>query len=673
MPSVQQAIAVILSGFVSICIFAGSIHAAEQAHHEIQLVLNPGDGTVEVTGEITVIGRDSVTLEVAPWIRMSNIRIDGKAVEDPAPGETLLLKLPSRKKHRIDIIARGIVPKPDEATAARNAGSDPVSGKDGVYLPGWSKWFPNLTDDTHSYRLTVKTPAPFRAVATGKLQSEQLAADTNTKTKTNTSVFTSQASLEAPSVFAGPYTVTEKRSGAVRLRTYFHDESAELAETYLDASAQYISRFEKQIGAYPFADFHVISAPLPVGLGFPNLTYVGRRILPLPFMRGRSLAHEVLHNWWANGVQIDYETGNWAEGLTSYMADHALAEQRSPESAAEMRLGWLRDYAALPEERDIAVNRFISKQHDANQVIGYGKVASIFHMLKHEIGPRQFEAAVKQFWRDNKFTRAGWSEIKAAFENAAQGDLDWYFRQWIERAGAPRVTLGKTELSGEGGEYTLTISLAQATDLYRLKVPVEVTTEAGIRRFDIRLEGDQVVEKLKLDSKPVTLRIDPKYTLFRQLLPGEAPPILRDVLLDNDAKIMVLGNASTDQDAARKLAERLVGKKPGYLVVQEIQLPDTPVLVFGSKEEIDRFIAKFKLPERPSEIASKGSGRAWVARRKNGNAVLFIEADDAEALGAMSRPLPHYRSKSFVVFDGRRALAKGVWPTTDGPLTRKFN
>ena len=98
---------------------------------------------------------------------------------------------------------------------------------------------------------------------------------------------------------------------------------------------------------------------MPVGLGFPNLTYVGRRVLALPFLRGRSLAHEVLHNWWGNGVAIDYDGGNWAEGLTTFMADYALAEDRGKDAARHLRLGWLRDFAALPQDRDIHVTKFL--------------------------------------------------------------------------------------------------------------------------------------------------------------------------------------------------------------------------------------------------------------------------------------------------------------------------
>jgi hypothetical protein len=44
-------------------------------------------------------------------------------------------------------------------------------------------------------------------------------------------------------------------------------------------------------------------------------------VLRLPFIFSSSLPHEVLHNWWGNGVLIDDRFGNWAEGLTTYQSD----------------------------------------------------------------------------------------------------------------------------------------------------------------------------------------------------------------------------------------------------------------------------------------------------------------------------------------------------------------
>ena len=176
--------------------------------------------------------------------------------------------------------------------------------------------------------------ASQRAVATGKLveESEQGARYRASFEQTRPG--------ESPSLFSGPYRVSELRQDGLRLRTYFHPELEAQAETYLHSAAAYIQRYQALIGDYPYADFHMVSAPLPVGLGFPGLTYIDRRIVPLPFMRTRSLAHEIVHNWWGNAVAVDYRRGNWAEGLTTYLADYALELDKSEAAARNMRVKW---------------------------------------------------------------------------------------------------------------------------------------------------------------------------------------------------------------------------------------------------------------------------------------------------------------------------------------------
>jgi hypothetical protein len=84
----------------------------------------------------------------------------------------------------------------------------------------------------------------------------------------------------------------------------------------------------------------------------PTLTYLGIDVLRLPFIRSTSLGHEVLHNWWGNGVYPDYARGNWSEGLTTFMADYAYREREGGEAATAARLAWLRDYASMPPGDD---------------------------------------------------------------------------------------------------------------------------------------------------------------------------------------------------------------------------------------------------------------------------------------------------------------------------------
>lgn len=80
----------------------------------------------------------------------------------------------------------------------------------------------------------------------------------------------------------------------------------------------------------------VVASPLPTGFGMPKLTYLGADVLRLPFIRKTSLGHEILHNWWRNGVYVDYTRGNWSEGLTTFMADYAYKEDESAAAASRL-------------------------------------------------------------------------------------------------------------------------------------------------------------------------------------------------------------------------------------------------------------------------------------------------------------------------------------------------
>jgi hypothetical protein len=50
-----------------------------------------------------------------------------------------------------------------------------------------------------------------------------------------------------------------------------------------------------------------------------------------------------------------------------------------------------------------------------------------------------------------------------------------------------------------------------------------------------------------------------------------------------------------------------------------------------------------------------------------------VSANDADSLASVLRPLPHYRSRSWVVFEGATAADKGVWPVTASPLIHRFD
>lgn len=645
------------------CLAAGD--AAAPVHHAIEAQLDPDSGNLEVTDVLTVRGRAALEFRLAPWLEVEGLLVDGQRAGIARAGGTWRVPLPDTGVHRVELRLRGVVP-PLPPGGGRDASPSAVSGAEGSYLSGYAGWIPVTDDDWTAYRLTVEVPAPYRAVATGRLEEEILGETANR------AVFAADYPAEPPALFAGPYTVRERHEHGIRMRTYFHRELDELSAGYLDDAGRYLLRFQEQIGPYPFRDFHIISSPLPVGLGFPNLTYIGRMVLPLPFMRGRSLAHEVLHNWWGNGVAPDYAAGNWAEGLTTYMADYALAVEEGAGKALEMRLGWLRNYAALPADRDVPVTSFTSKRHDAGQVIGYDKVAFIFHMLRDELGEAVFTDGLRLFWQRQRFRVAGWSELRRAFEEVAGRNLAWFFDQWLRRTGAPRLNLGDVRMREDGNAFQVTLTIHQDSPAYKLAIPVAIDTDAGQERRRIVLDATETTATLELNARPSAVRIDPEHDLFRRLLPGEAPPILRDVTLAADALTVIAADEAGAVRVARQLAARLLDTPVQLGPDDPSELERAPLLIVGTTPQVEAFLARAGLDGVPDSLAGRGTARVWTARRGNGEPLLVVAVDDVQALEALLRPLPHYGGKSYLVFDGRRAVDMGTWPVLQSPLSRRL-
>jgi hypothetical protein len=646
-------------------IVCGAAHARAPAvqAHEIRVELDPASGDIRIADRLRIESRERFEFKLESWLEIESLTIDGAPATPRRAANGWLLELPDRGPHELDFRLAGRVPARDSA----NRDSLSSSGPDGVYLPGHDFWIPREPALRLSYRLQVSVPSAERAVATGRLAEERWSEERYV------AVFEQQVAAEAPSLFAGPYRVRESLRDGLRLRTYFHAELDDYAESYLVAARTYIERYAAAIGAYPYADFHVVSAPLPVGLGFPNLTYVGRRVIPLPFMRGRSLAHEVLHNWWGNGVAVEYAGGNWAEGLTTYLADYALERDKGRDAARTMRVKWLRDYAALPAARDRPVREFKSKRHQASQVIGYNKVAFVFHMLENEIGRQAFGEGLRLFWQRHRFATAGWADLRAAFESASGRSLSWFFGQWLERAGAPRLSLGAHRVETTGAGYRTRIEILQPVSGYRFQLPVLLVTADGRERHEVTVSETLTILEWETDAHPLTIQLDPDSDVFRKLQAGEAPPILRDITLDSDT-VTVIGSAGDEfSGIARQLAARLLESEPRLGDLVSVEDSSRPLLLIALDHDLPQLLAKLGL-EIPRRLPpTTHTAAAWTARLPGGKPALVIAADNAAELSALLRPLPHYGGQSYVLFAAGRALERGIWPITRGALFRDLD
>ncbi len=637
---------------------------AGAAQLELEATLDPALGTLRARA-VLVVGRAPAEISLAARFTVEGVALDGRqdALAGTLRDGSHVWRLPAAdRERRVHIAWHGALDPLDETLSHRDTlgPARPVAGARGSFLPGAARWHPVLGEALEGYRVTIDVPEEQRALVAGRLLEERVSGGR----------YRARFAYPHPALdidlIAGPYRIENREvrtaaGSAVRLRTYFHPEIAALGPGYLDAVLGYLDRYEAWIGAYPHTEFSVVSSPTPTGFGMPSLTYLGIDVLRLPFIRFTSLGHEVLHNWWGNGVHVDPAQGNWSEGLTTFMADYRYQEERGAEAARDLRLAWLRDFAALPPAEDRPLAQFVARHHGASQIVGYHKAAMTFFMLHELIGAPAFDAGVREFWRTQRFRAASWAELQRAFEQAARRDLSAFFAQWLERTGAPALRLVEARAQQDGASWRVTATLAQDAVPYRLRVPLVVRTDEGAHTelVDVQRAGESVA--FRTAARPRSLELDPELRLFRRLAPGEAPPILRQAMLD-PATAVVLVSGGDAARAARAVAGRTLEHAPQVHTAAS-ELPPAPVLAIGLAAEVDAWLARLGLAPRPREVAGQGSAQAWAATRPDGRALMVVSARDAAALEALARPLPHYGRQSWIAFEGAKAVARGLWPS----------
>ncbi|WP_332672116.1 M1 family metallopeptidase [Aromatoleum sp.] len=639
--------------------------ATATASYRLNVRLDPATRELAGEAEITVSDGAPFDLLLNRRFGVDMLAVDGKpvVVRLQRNGELNRIALPPGPRRKtVKLAWRGPL-APLAALEHRDTlrAHEPTADALGSFLPSAGVWYPAASRRgqrlLHSYNLRLDLPPGQRGLVAGHRGTEA------TRGSRTVAEFAFPHPSEGIDLIAGPYRVAERTARSIdgrpiMLRTYFHAELDPLAPGYLDAVADYLALYERWIGPYPFTTFSVVSSPTPTGFGMPTLTYLGIEVLKLPFIKSTSLGHEVLHNWWGNGVYPDYEAGNWSEGLTTFMADYHYAERESSDKAHAMRLAWLRELSGIPPGADRPLAAFTARTHGVDQAIGYGKAAMLFLMLRDRIGEPAFDRGIRRFWQAQRFRNADWDDLRVAFETESGQQLDRFFEQWLARAGLAEVALVESRRC----ENRVAVTLRQGEQPYAIEVPLAIGTTGGEAVRRVRLDRSEQRFELELAAADPATRVtlDPDNRLLRRLHGSEAPPILRELQFDARSGLVALGDDAF-ATAAGGLAARMLDHSP-QAVPPGSAPGEHPLLVIGEARAVSAWLARHGLPPAPPEVAGRGAVRVWTQRLPSGAPLAVVAADSAPELVAASRPLPHYRQQSWLVLQNGRALARGVWP-----------
>ena len=495
--------------------------------HVLDVHLDPAAGELRVTDRLTLPpGRDTVDLllhrDLAPRVLAGEATLERRGRDrhletlrlrlSPAAAGTVTLGYGGAIRHGLTTVGEGMGRERQETAG--------IIGPEGVFLDGGSGWYPRLPGARQRLALRVTLPPGWQAVSQGAGPEQAgFAGSAWTETQPQDDLY----------LVAAPFTRYHEAAGAgIEAQVWLRAPDADLAARYLAATRDYLELYSRLIGPYPYAKFALVENFWETGYGMPSFTLLGPRVLRLPFILATSYPHEVLHNWWGNGVYVAEDGGNWSEGLTAYLADHLLREREG--RGAAYRRDLLQAYADYVQtDRDFPLEQFRGRHGEVSQAIGYGKAALVFHNLRLQLGDAAFIAGLRRFYAEHRFRAAGYADLRRAFEAASGRDLTAYFAAWTSRTGAARLALREVRTEAIPTGHRVSGLLAQTQDAapFPLAVPVVVHPVAGPpQQHLVAFAGREQRFAVELPAAPVRLAVDPEFDCFRALEPGESPVAL---------------------------------------------------------------------------------------------------------------------------------------------------
>jgi len=661
-------------------------------HHSLTVSLDPEKSNASIQDIVTIpysITQSSSSFRLSKNSKIKQITFNGENISSAVSGDGFLkFKLPKNAKEGVvgssKLICTYTIPL---AIAKSNMETLFISGEDSFYPQ------PEIRDKTEfklTFQIEIQTPSNIKVVSQGEKLKDIV------EKKRRTVVWKESKPQEEILIIVDHYHEFSSHHGPIALYAYLRDHDKDLAKRYFKATKSYIDLYSKLIAPYPYKKFALVENSRQTGYGMPSLTLLGSRVIRFPFILHTSYPHEILHNWFGNGVYIRPDSGNWAEGLTSYLADHLLLEQNG--KGRQYRFQELMKYSSYVNEiSDFPLMKFKGRDSMTSQAIGYGKMLMVFHMLRLEVGDTIFLKALRDFYNRNQFRYAGFKEIQASFEGVSGRNLGKFFNQWISRKGAPKLKLFSASQTKQNGTHLLKLETRQTqsdpTFTFKLPVAVWLTGKQKPIIKNINITNKKNISLFSFNKKPLKVLLDPYHEVFRRLNPKEVPPNLGKAY-GSEIKTALFPESNDSN-------ELISGYKLFYKSIESISSPPhinfkdnsrnmkatSNLWVFGKNnnlfKEIKSQLSQYDVKINEQGITLGGSYFEWgnhsfvfaLSHHNSDNKqMVWLVSPSKKSIPGLIRKLPHYGKYGYLVFKGNKPknVAKGTWPSSPVGLDHAF-
>lgn len=324
---------------------------------------------------------------------------------------------------------------------------------------------------------------------------------------------------------AGEYAVVRERYRTIPIEYYLYHDRIEDGKRSLSATRAAIQFFEEATGfPYPWEKFAQVFITDFMWGGMENTSAVtlnesyliDRRGL-IDFTADDVVAHELAHQWFGDVVTCRDWTELWLnEGFANYF--EALFK-RHAKGIDEYQLDLMQQASAVLRAEQLQGRKPIVSDHSLNTNL-YSKGAWVLYMLHSLLGEREFQRAITRYLQQNAFTSVSTHDFRKAVEEATGQNLDWFFEQWLYKAGYPELHVTRR---WDDSANTLILTFRQTqqldslTGIFILPIDIECTTTEGKTVTRVLLKEREQEVRIPLAEAPVMVIVDKGMKVLKDL------------------------------------------------------------------------------------------------------------------------------------------------------------
>lgn len=659
--------------------FDASAHADLIKSHHLRIELIPDKHTIEAKDIVTLKETRKVTeFTINKNLKINSVKSEmmdlryevSEVCSERCESNVYkkIIRVYSRGSTKIEFSYSGIIY--DEIKKARGITfimGDTTSGlisKEGVFLSSDSGWYPDEEDSLSVFNINARIKGGLKVVTQGELMRREH------KHGEEYTEWRSKIPTDGLVLVASRYEIKTKEINGIRYSTYFSKENSHLSDIFIEGSRKYIEFYSNILGKYPYKDWAVVENFFSSGYGMPGFTLLdpliikqGERILKPGY-----IDHEIVHSWWGNFVYPDYRGGNWAEALTTYLTNYYYKESMpGEEEARRHRITTIEKYSIkVNPEKDYPLKKFVSKEEDFDNEIGYGKGSMVFHDLRRLVGDDIFFNTLKVIIARYGGRIASWDDFKSEFEKSYGKSLSAFFHQWLDRTRGPKLSLKNITLEVKEKAYVINGNVIQSGDIYMLNLPIVVLTEQGKKEFILNTEERNKEFSFSVSDKPLSIEIDPDYHVFRIIPDKDLHPCL-NLFLERNNKYYFISGDDKEMKNFLSLAERLKGEKGGEIISSR-NLSDTlkmgSIFILGRegqkipvKELLSgdkHFIFRGKTYDKPDQSILYSFRDPY-----NEKEIITLYFGNSPDAVSRARHIPYYGNDTYIIFEGGQPVKRG--------------